>query len=182
MSEREVTQVEPELRAVLDDSRRLGFLGPAPIDEVIDHARAFTRALTDVTGAVVDLGSGGGIPGLVVAHDRPELSVTLVDRRQKRTDALERAVRRLGWSDRVEVRHADVEDLEPARWDVAIARGFGPPETTVRLAHAVVRPGGLIVISEPPSGDRWSALDVEGALVDRRPVDDGRVVSFTRRP
>ena len=38
-----------------------------PIEEVIDHADAFIAALVDVDGLVVDLGSGGGVPGLVVA-------------------------------------------------------------------------------------------------------------------
>ena len=172
----------PTLREVIEDGRRLGFLGAAPVDEVIAHARAFVDALASVTGSVVDLGSGGGIPGLVVANDRPDLELTLVDRRQKRTDALHRAVRRLGWADRVDVRHADVTQLPAARWDAAVARGFGPPEVTVRLAHAAVRPGGLIVVSEPPTGDRWSTTDLEGTLVDRRPHDDARIVAFTRRP
>ena len=40
--------------------------------------------------AVLDIGSGGGLPGLVIAHDRPDVHVTLIDRREKRTDLLQR--------------------------------------------------------------------------------------------
>jgi len=37
-----------------------------------------------------------------------------------------------------------------------VARGFGPPSRTLQLAVRLVRPGGVVVISEPPDGDRWS--------------------------
>ena len=44
---------------------------------------------------MLDIGSGGGLPGLVIAHDRPDVHVTLIDRREKRTDLLQRQVTRL---------------------------------------------------------------------------------------
>ncbi len=114
---------------------------------------------------MLDLGSGGGVPGLVIAHDRPDLQVTLLDRRAKRTDALERVVRRLDWGDRVSVVCRDVDGFEPdERFDAIVARGFGPPEFTLTTAARLVRPGGPIVISEPPGADRWdrSFLDRVG--------------------
>ena len=49
----------------------------------------------------------------------------------------------------------DVEaGVEPA-FDVVTARSFGPPETTLRLARRLIHDGGTIVISEPPTGERW---------------------------
>lgn len=155
--------VSADLVKVLHESQRLGFLGDRAIDEVVAHARSFVEAIPADTLTVVDLGAGGGIPGLVVAHDRPDLHITLVDRRAKRTDFLSRMVRRLGWSDRVVVIEADVESLietAPAAFDVAIARGFGPPKMTIEYASKLVRPTGRVVISEPPEGDRWDTLQV----------------------
>lgn len=163
--------------AVMDalvQSQRLGFLGDRPIDEVVTHARAFVSALDGVTGRVVDLGSGGGVPGLVIAHDRPDLELLLVDRRAKRTDFLDRVVRRLGWADRVSVVCADVEVLMAAGdpgIDAAVARGFGPPMWTLEVGTTLVRPGGITVISEPPDGDRWSPERVAELGVSR--LDDG---------
>lgn len=150
------------LLEALAESRRLGFLGARPLPDVVEHARGFVAALEPVTGRVVDLGSGGGIPGLVIAHDRPDLQLVLVDRRTKRTDVLVRLVRRLGWTDRVEVVAGDVDELSARRggsFDAAVARGFGPPSVTLTTAAGLVRPGGRIVISEPPAGapSRWSS-------------------------
>lgn len=173
---------DPDVYDVLHESQRLGFLGERDVSEVIDHARAFVVALTDVTGVVVDLGSGGGVPGLVIAHDRPDLEVVLVDRRAKRTDFLDRVVRRLRWNDRVSVLCVDASDLH-SRVDVVdavVARGFGPPMETLAFGAMVVRAGGRIVISEPPSGDRWADDSFAELGVTR--VDDGhgQVSIFTR--
>jgi 16S rRNA (guanine527-N7)-methyltransferase len=148
----------PELVTALVDAQRLGFLGARPIPDVIAHARGFVRALRayEHVETVLDLGAGGGVPGLVVAHDLPDLQVTLLDRRAKRTDFLERVVRRLGWGDRVSVICADAESFVPIdQFDGVMARGFGPPEFTLSVAAHLVRAGGPMVISEPPGADRW---------------------------
>jgi len=191
--------VAPGLVAALEDAQRLGFLGARPVPEVISHARGFVRALTafESIQSILDLGSGAGVPGLVIAHDLPHVRVTLLDRRAKRTDVLERVVRRLGWQDRVSVVCEDVDHFgPPASFDAVVARGFGPPEFTLSSAARLVRPGHPIVISEPPEQDRW-----DDALLDRlqlrratpplvRPTDtpgpgvdqlDGLVVVFTTR-
>ena len=160
-----------DLHDVLNESRRLGFLGPAPVEEVVDHAGAYVRALADVTGTIVDLGAGGGVPGLVVAAARPDLRLVMIDRRAKRTDFLDRMVRRLGETDRVQVVAGDVRrhlETDAGRYDAAIARGFADPETTLTWGARLIRPGGRVVISEPPEGDRWDDDVLRAAGVERR--------------
>ena len=155
-------------------------LGDRPIDEVIDHAGAFTAALHGVEGLVVDLGSGGGVPGLVVAMARPDLSLLLVDRRATRADHVSRLVRRLGLEDRVTVRCGDALTValsEPA--DAVVARGFGSPELTARAAGRLLAAGGTLVVSEPPDApDRWQG--VPG--FERRPWADRRVALLRHVP
>ncbi|MGA9278970.1 RsmG family class I SAM-dependent methyltransferase [Ilumatobacter sp.] len=176
-------EVSDELDRVLRESQRLGFLGERPIPEVIAHARVFVAPLVDVEGAVIDLGSGGGVPGLVIAHDRPDLNVTLADRRGKRTDFLVRVVARLGWSERVTVVNDDVERIierTPGVFSAAVARGFGPPPETLRMGRDLVAPSGRIVISEPPSGDRWPDELLDELGVHRIATDDSTVAVFER--
>lgn len=158
----------------LRDAQRLGFFGAAPIESAVAHAEAFVAAIGAVpTGAqLIDIGSGGGLPGLVIAASLPHVSVTLMDRREKRTDFLRRAVNRLGF-DAVMVVTADVDrwsrdvaaGLRPT-YDIVTARGFGPPATTLTYARRLVDVDGMIVISEPPSGDRWPPELLERLGVD----------------
>lgn len=171
------------LVAVLTEAQRLGMLGDRPVPEVVEHAQAFVDALEGVDGRVVDLGSGGGVPGLVIAAARVDLEVVLVDRRERRADFLRRAVSRLGYGDRVVVRCVDAVRMggaEPASFDAVVARGFGPPETTLRVAVPLVRGRGPVVISEPPGEepDRWSASLLQELGVSR--TRRGAVSVFTR--
>lgn len=171
-----------DLVAALTSSQRLGFLGDRPIPEVIEHAGGFVSALADVSGRVVDLGSGGGVPGLVVAHERPDLDLTLVDRRTKRTDFLDRMVHKYRLRDRVTVEACDTEELagrSGGTFDAAVARGFGPPMFTLATGVNLVRSGGLVVISEPPEGDRWD-IDETAALGATRRMTAAGVVVFER--
>ena len=169
---------------ILTDAQRIGALGLRPISEVIEHAGAFAFALPGECRTVVDLGSGAGVPGLVIAEMRPELSVTLVDRRAKRTDALERAVRALGWSDRVRVVCGDVGMMSRSpewagHFDAVVSRGFGPHETTLRLSAALAAPGGVVILSEPPDDvpNRWNP-DLVARLGLSEPERLPRVVRF----
>jgi len=189
---------EDELYEALGESQRLGFLGARAIPEVVEHARMYVRALDGVVGTVADIGTGGGVPGLVIAHDRPDLRVLLIDRRQKRTDFLERVCRRYGWLASVEVVCADVTELAEAAAgresdqaeqqaeqhavDAVVARGFGPPPLTLTSGASLVRPGGLIVISEPPDGNRWAPELLHDVGVRRIPLlhPADRIVTFTR--
>lgn len=172
---------EASLLAVLADAQRVGMLGERPVEQVVDHARAFAEVLGAAPGRVVDLGTGAGVPGLVIAVLCPTAHLTMVDRRQKRTDFVERAIRRLDLTDRCQVWCGDVSALvrqvcDPAHslqpWDVAVSRGFGPPEVTVSLARGLVRSQGRIVLSEPPEhhGDRWPDEVLDRLGVERVPT------------
>ena len=65
--------------------------------------------------AVADVGSGAGLPGLVLAIARPDLRVTLVEPLLRRTRFLEEAVAVLGLEEQVEVRRGRAEELGDGR-------------------------------------------------------------------
>jgi 16S rRNA (guanine527-N7)-methyltransferase len=153
------------LRDVLLRSRELGFLGPGEIDVHLRNAEAFLAALAP-GGAIrtlLDLGSGGGVPGLVIGAARGDLRVVLLDAAQRRTEFLEWAVAELELADRVSVVRGRAEELGRdaelrGGFDVVTARSFGPPGVTAECAVGFLSgPGSVLLVSEPPGGDpaRW---------------------------
>ena len=158
----------PGLRRIFGDAQNIGALGSAPLSEIIDHAASFADALPIGVTSCVDLGSGAGVPGLVIAVLRPEIQITLIDRRAKRTDTLARSVYSLGVQDHVRVVCGDVEELRRHHeyahsFDAVCSRGFGPPIQTLRWAIDLAKPMGVVVVSEPPPGspDRWAGVDLK---------------------
>lgn len=167
----------------LGEAQALGMLGARPIDEVIEHSRVFLEGLRGVTGRLVDLGSGGGVPGLVIAVERPDLRIDLVERRGQRADFLRRVVARMNLDDRVRVRETDARTLaqeEGGSCGAVTARGFGPPEETLVLARRLLSPVGRIVISDPPEQERWPDALLERLGLERTSVihPAGRVSMF----
>ena len=165
-----------ELDEVLDRARTLGFLGPGPIRAHIEHAEVYLPAIPDEARRLLDLGSGGGVPGLVILVARPTLSAVLLDASSKRGAFLTWAVSALGVSDRVEVAIGRAEELARsaslrAGFDTLVSRGFGPPAATLENARGFVADRGRIIISEPPERRAWppDVLDELG-LVERDPL------------
>ena len=155
------------LAEVLQRGRTLGAVGARPDAELIGHSRAFSSALGELDGPLLDLGSGGGLPGLVIALDDPTLQVTLLERQQRRADHLRWAVGALDLADRVSVvgARAEVAASDPGhrgRYQAVTARSFGPPAITAECASPFLMNGGRLVVSEPPAADtdRWVGVDV----------------------
>jgi 16S rRNA (guanine527-N7)-methyltransferase len=110
------------------------------------HVRDSLRAAVLVSEAdalVVDIGSGAGLPGLVLAIARPAVRFVLVEPKQRAVGFLELVVDRLGL-DNVEVQEARVEDVT-LQADVATARAYGSLEKSWAAAWRVLRPGGRLI-------------------------------------
>lgn len=155
------------LLAALAEIQQRGAIGEASLVAAISHADQFVDALPPTTRRLADLGSGGGLPGLVIAVRRPAIELTLVERRGNRADLLRRAVLslRLEW---VQVFGGDVRELadrQPHSFDVVTARSFAAPTITARWAGQLLAAEGILVVSEPPRQDsgRWPAKDLEAA-------------------
>ena len=104
---------------------------------------------------VLDLGSGGGLPGLVLADQWPEATLVLLDANQRRTDFLRRMVISCGFQDRVRVvqGRAEVSGRDPflrGAFDGVVVRSFGPPAVVAECAAPFLRAGGWVIVSEPP--------------------------------
>ena len=176
-----------ELVAALDEARDLGFLGPGPVEFHVEHARAYLPALDGVTGAALDLGAGGGVPGLVLAQARPDLAWTFVDAIARRTAFLDRAVAAIGLGN-VTVRTGRAEQLSDLRgsFGAVVARSFGRPAVTAECAAPLLRVGGRLVVSEPPDApdpgaDRWTGVAQLGLGPPVRSSGPPTLVVLTQR-
>ena len=149
------------LQDVLERSKAEGFLGPGPLDSHVDHARSLGAAVPGFAGRFCDLGSGGGVPGLVLLEDWPAAHAVLLDGSTRRCAFLAEAISELGAEDRAEVLEGRAEDLgrTEARgsFDLVVARSFAAPPVTAECAAPLLRVDGLLVVAEPPEGGavRW---------------------------
>lgn len=109
---------------------------------ILDSLRAVLALQTTDTGAL-DLGSGAGLPGIVVAIARPSLRVGLVEARLRRAAFLELAVERLGLSN-VTVLPRPAGRLEGVV-DVCFARALAALSEAWELARHLLRAGGRLV-------------------------------------
>lgn len=125
-------------------------------------------------GRLVDVGTGGGFPGLVLAIAEPSLRVTLMDATRKKTAYLERVCAELELD--VDVRHARAEDAahDPAlreSFDVAVCRALGPWPVVLELTLPFCKQGGALF------GQRGSGAPSEAAAhAETASLLGGRVV------
>ena len=144
---------------------RFGGLGDPGVAPGPDVASGIPVDL-DAETIAVDLGTGGGVPGLVLATLTSNRWV-LVDRGDRRCTFLRWAVRELGIADRVEVHAMDAVSV--ARGDLrgraglVTARSFAAPGPTAECAAPLLALDGVLVVSEPPGGDggSWNRWDPE---------------------
>ena len=119
---------------LLERSRELGFLGPGPVEPHIEHARRFAAALARApTGRALDLGSGGGLPGLVLVVAGQRRDWCLLDANERRTEFLAGGGRcaRI-WPIGSPCVRGRAEELahDPTlrgQFDLVVARSFGTP-------------------------------------------------------
>jgi 16S rRNA (guanine527-N7)-methyltransferase len=167
-----VSTAQDDLRRVLEGAREAGFLGPGPVETHIAHASGFAEAAVAALGRApekfLDLGTGGGVPGLVLAQRWTGAAGVFVDSARRRCAALREAVQALGLGDRIEVLEERAEGVAHpgeyrAGFGVVTARSFGAPAVTAEIASGLVAVGGVLVVSDPPDPgpERWPAAKLE---------------------
>lgn len=125
-----------------------GLIGPREVPRIWDRHIANSAILGTVlpeNSSVCDIGSGAGLPGLVVAIARPDLTVTLVEPLLRRTTFLDEVVESLGL-DNVEVVRGRADVLHGSRaFDVVTSRAVAPLERLLGWSMPLVAPHGALV-------------------------------------
>jgi 16S rRNA (guanine527-N7)-methyltransferase len=165
-----------------------GLLGPRESERIWSRHLvncAVLEPFVPVGASVCDLGSGAGLPGVVLALLRPDLRMTLLEPLLRRATFLEEVVSDLGLADVVVVRaRAEEYRHQQPGHDVVVARAVAPVERLVGWALPLVRPGGeLVALKGSTAAEELAAarqaLDRVGA-VEREVVTVGEGDDVTR--
>ncbi|KUR72271.1 16S rRNA (guanine(527)-N(7))-methyltransferase RsmG [Novosphingobium fuchskuhlense] len=151
-----MARLELLVNALVDENARQNLVSRPSLEAVwqrhiLDSAQLLHVSRETVpSGSWLDLGSGAGFPGLVIAALQPERPVALVDSRRLRTEWLVRAAAHMGLAN-VEVILSRVEDLPDRRWSVISARAFAPLDRLLDVAARFSTPETLWLL---PKGAR----------------------------
>ena len=156
---------------------------------LLDDALRALPLLEPFAGAVVDVGSGGGSPGIPLAAALPERPFTLLEAERRKAAFLERFV---GALPNVEVVWGRAEEQPTDAFGVALAKALAKPPVATELCLPLVAPGGAAILWLGREADRGLVARVAGRLGGRLDhEDEGLVVlrkvaptpsGFPRRP
>ena len=134
-----------------------GLIGPREADRLWERHLLNCLALSSAIpqgATVADLGSGAGLPGLVLAIGRPDLEITLVEPLQRRTAFLDEVVAELGLTGVTTLRKR-AEELHGTRsFDVVTARALAPLSRLLGWAMPLVAAGGELLAMKGSSARR----------------------------
>ena len=139
---------------------------------LLDDALRALEILRGFDGPIIDVGSGGGSPGIPLAVALPERDVTLLEAERRKCDFLEH------WAPpNARVVWGRAEEQEPDAYGIAVAKALGQPPVAAEWCLPLVRPGGAVVLWLGPTADLESVAAVSALLGGAPPEErDGIVV------
>lgn len=156
---------------------------------LVDDALRAVPLVATIEGPVVDVGSGGGSPGVPLAVALPARRFTLLEAERRKAAFLAAFAEQLA---NVEVVWGRAETQPPESWGVALAKALAKPPVAAELTLPLVRPGGAAVLWVGETADRAHVARVAEALGGRLEDDrDGLLLlrkvgptppGFPRRP
>lgn len=153
-----------ELLEVLRRAQRLGLIGKnADLSVEIAHSLKFGEiAFGQLLGGETkcwDMGSGGGLPAFPLCLKWPESIWMLSDASEKKCNFLEWGIAKLKIN--ASVFRGQIRQALPQSYDLVTARAFGAPRVVAENATGLLRKGGYLLVSNPPSGKVWPANVLE---------------------
>lgn len=146
-----------------------GLLGPREVDRIWDRHIANCAVVEEVipqNSTVIDIGSGAGLPGLVIAIVRPDVHMTLVEPLLRRSQFLIEVVDDLQLQDRVTVVRGRAEENKGLSADIVTARAVAPLPKLLTWALPLTMPQGNVIAMKGSSAAQ-EILDAAGELNGR---------------
>jgi 16S rRNA (guanine527-N7)-methyltransferase len=155
-------RLERWLRAVLETPGLTGLKDPVEARRVLlDDALRGVELLRGLGSPIVDVGSGGGTPGIPLAAALPEARVTLLEAERRKADFLR------GWEGEfpnVDVVWGRAEEQPVEGFAVAVAKALAPPPVAAEWCLPLVREGGTVLLWVGPTAHAEDAARVAGRL------------------
>ena len=114
----------------------------------VEESLAVLPVVQRFDGPIVDVGSGGGAPGIPLAQALPGREVTLLEATRRKCDFLERWARELP---NAQVVCGRAEEQPVDSWGVAVAKALAPPPVAAEWCLPLVEPGGAVVLYVGPT-------------------------------
>ena len=114
----------------------------------VEESLAALPVVQRFDGPIVDVGSGGGAPGIPLAQALPDREVTLLEATRRKCDFLERWARELP---NAQVVCGRAEEQPVDSWGVAVAKALAPPPVAAEWCLPLVEPGGAVVLYVGPT-------------------------------
>ncbi|HUI36890.1 MAG TPA: RsmG family class I SAM-dependent methyltransferase [Gaiellaceae bacterium] len=114
----------------------------------VEESLAALPVVQRFDGPIVDVGSGGGAPGIPLAQALPDRQVTLLEATRRKCDFLERWARELP---NAQVVCGRAEEQPVDSWGVAVAKALAPPPVAAEWCLPLVEPGGAAVLYVGPT-------------------------------
>ena len=137
---------------------------------LLDDALRAVPVLDANPGAVIDVGSGGGSPGIPLAAARPDRRVTLLEAERRKCDFLRRFT---GMLPNIEVVWGRAEEQAVDSFGVALAKALAKPPVAAELCLPLVCAGGAAVLWVGESADSTAVSDVAGKLAAELEASSG---------
>ena len=132
----------------------------------VEESLAAVSAVERFEGPIVDVGSGGGAPGIPLAAVLPAREVTLLESSARKCDFLALVAR--GFPN-VSVVRGRAEEQGNDRFGVAVAKALATPPVAAEWCLPLVRPGGAVVLYVGPSADAEAVSRVAAKLAGGTP-------------
>jgi 16S rRNA (guanine527-N7)-methyltransferase len=127
----------------------------------LDESLAALETVQRFDGPIVDVGSGGGAPGIPLAEALPEREVTLLEATRRKCDFLERWTAELA---NLSVVCGRAEEQPVDSWGVAVAKALAPPPVAAEWCLPLVAPGGAAVLYVGPTAQADRVAEVAKLL------------------
>ena len=127
----------------------------------VDESLAALDVVSSFEGPIVDVGSGGGAPGIPLAAALPDREVTLLEATRRKCDFLERWTAELP---NLSIVCGRAEEQPVDSWGVAVAKALAPPPVAAEWCLPLVAPGGAAVLYVGPTAQADRVAEVAKLL------------------